>query len=123
MTAFSLEKRRLGLVLAQLMCSTPHTGAATGAISMQSEPPRLLVVDDDRAVLTLVGTGVSCLDVLRALRTLRPGCEAVLTTGYTSLHAAMDALKENGDAPGAPAGNGNGHGSGPDRTPSEIPAP
>jgi ActR/RegA family two-component response regulator len=58
-------------------------------------------VDDDRAVLTLVGTGVSCLDVLRALRTLRPQCQAVLTTGYSSLTAAVDALKDNVEAPGA----------------------
>ena len=84
---------------------------------MQSESPRLLVVDDDRAVLTLVGTGVSCLDVLRALRTLRPECEAVLTTGYASLRAAVDALRDSTDAHGAAATAG-GH----DR-PAEVPAP
>jgi len=60
---------------------------------MQIERPRLLVVDDDRAVLTLAGTGVTWLDVLRALRNLSPHCEAVLTTGYESLDAAVDALK------------------------------
>ena len=77
---------------------------------MQSEPPRLLVVDEDRAVLTLVGTGVSCLDVLRALRTLRPECEAVLTTGFSSLTDAVHALKD----PRAQA---------TDSQPSEVPAP
>jgi DNA-binding NtrC family response regulator len=86
---------------------------------MQSECPRLLVVDDDRAVLTLVGTGVSCLDVLRALRTLRPQCEAVLTTGFSSLEAAVDSLRENGDAPGTAPARANGH----ERIPAELPAP
>lgn len=62
---------------------------------MQTERPRLLVVDDDRAVLALVGTGVTCLDVLRALRSMRPHCEAVLTTGYESLDAAVEALRHN----------------------------
>lgn len=62
---------------------------------MQIQRPHLLVVDDDRAVLALVGTGVTCLDILRALRTLHPQCEAVLTTGYGSLDAAVDALKQN----------------------------
>lgn len=62
---------------------------------MQIQRPRLLVVDDDRAVLTLVGTGMTCLDVLRALRSMSPHCEAVLTTGYESLEAAVDALKGN----------------------------
>lgn len=57
--------------------------------------PHLLVVDDDRAVLTLVGTGVTCLDVLRALRTVSPQCEAMLTTGFESLDAAVTALKGN----------------------------
>ena len=69
---------------------------------MQIQRPRLLVVDDDRAVLTLVGTGMTCLDVLRALRSMSPHCEAVLTTGYESLEAAVDALKGNihdGDGP------------------------
>lgn len=86
---------------------------------MQSESPRLLVVDDDRAVLTLVGTGVSCLDVLRALRTLRPQCEAVLTTGFASLDAAVDALRDNAEAPGTAPARTNGH----ERTPGDFPAP
>ena len=53
------------------------------------------MVDDDRAVLTLVGTGVTCVDVLQALRGMSPHCEAVLTTGYETLGAAVDALKQN----------------------------
>ena len=72
---------------------------------MQTQRPHLLVVDDDRAVLTLVGTGITCLDILRALRRLSPQCEAVLTTGYESLDAAVDALKQSvheGSAPTAP---------------------
>ena len=72
---------------------------------MQIQGPRLLVVDDDRAVLTLVGTGVTCLDILRALRTMSPHCEAVLTTGYESLDAAVNALMHTineGDGPGRP---------------------
>jgi DNA-binding NtrC family response regulator len=65
--------------------------------------PHLLVVDDDRAVLTLVGTGVTCLDVLRALRTVSPQCEAVLTTGFESLDAAVTSLKHNlGDGEARP---------------------
>ena len=63
------------------------------AVGMQPQRPRLLVVDDDRAVLTLMGTGVTCFDVLRALRELRPHCEVVLMTGYTSLDDALDAVK------------------------------
>ena len=59
------------------------------------EHPRMLVVDDDRAVLSLIGTGVTCLDVLRALRNVSPGCEAVLMTGYQTFDAAIDALKQN----------------------------
>ena len=62
---------------------------------MQTQRPHLLVVDDDRAVLTLVGTGITCLDILRTLRSMNPQCEAVLTTGYESLDAAVDALKHN----------------------------
>ena len=72
---------------------------------MEIQRPRLLVVDDDRAVLTLVGTGVTCLDILRALRTTSPHCEAVLTTGYESLDAAVNALMHTineGDGPGRP---------------------
>ena len=34
--------------------------------------PHIFVVDDDRAVLSLVGTNVSCLEVLRALRSVSP---------------------------------------------------
>ena len=59
----------------------------------------MLVVDDDRAVLSLTGTGVSCLDVLRALRNVSPGCEAVLMTGYQTFDAAIDALKQNQSSP------------------------
>jgi two-component system, response regulator RegA len=62
---------------------------------MQTQRPRLLVVDDDRAVLTLIGTGVTCFDVLRALRDMRPQCEVVLTTGFASLDEAIDAAKRN----------------------------
>ena len=72
---------------------------------MQTQRPQLLVVDDDCAVLTLVGTGITCLDILRTLRSMSPQCEAVLTTGYESLGAAVDALKHSvheGSAPPAP---------------------
>lgn len=62
---------------------------------MKTLRPQLLVVDDDRSVLTLAGTGVTCLDILRALRSMSPQCEAVLTTGYGSLDAAVDALKHH----------------------------
>ncbi|MGH9255430.1 MAG: helix-turn-helix domain-containing protein [Vicinamibacterales bacterium] len=62
---------------------------------MQAERPRIFVVDDDRAVLSLAGTNVSCLEVLRALRHVNPQCEAVLTTGYQSVDAAVDALKRS----------------------------
>jgi two-component system response regulator RegA len=57
--------------------------------------PRLFVVDDDRAVLSLVGTAVTCLDVLKALRNLSPQCEAVLMTGYKDLETAVDAVKQS----------------------------
>jgi two-component system response regulator RegA len=68
---------------------------------MTTQRPRLLVVDDDRAVLTLMGTGVTCFDVLRALRDLRPHCEVVLMTGYASLDDALDAVKRGmHDPPG-----------------------
>ena len=60
---------------------------------MQIQRPRLLVVDDDRAVLTLEGTGVTCLDVIRALRDASPRCKAVLTAGYESLDAAVQELE------------------------------
>ena len=59
------------------------------------QQPRMLVVDDDRAVLSLTGTGVTCLDILRALRHVNPRCEAVLMTGYSTFDAAIDALKQN----------------------------
>jgi two-component system response regulator RegA len=51
------------------------------------------VVDDDRAVLSLMGSGVTCFDLLRALRELRPQCEVVLMTGYANLEDALDAVK------------------------------
>ena len=57
--------------------------------------PRLFVVDDDRAVLSLVGTTVTCLDVLQALRHVSPQCEAVLMTGYKDLETAVDAVKQS----------------------------
>jgi two-component system, response regulator RegA len=60
-----------------------------------SSNPRLFVVDDDRAVLSLVGTTVTCIDVLRALRDLSPQCEAVLMTGYKDLATAVDAVKQS----------------------------
>lgn len=62
---------------------------------MQTQTPRLLVVDDDRTILTLAGTGVTCLDVLKALRALNPHCEVVLMTGYTTIDAALDAMKRS----------------------------
>jgi two-component system response regulator RegA len=61
---------------------------------MERQRPRLLVVDDDRAVLSLMGSGVTCFDLLRALRELRPHCEVVLMTGYSSLDTALDAVKQ-----------------------------
>lgn len=76
---------------------------------MQTQPPRLLVVDEERSILTLVGTGVTCLDVLRALRNMRPHCEVVFTTGYESVDAAVEAVKRalepgvaHADHPGGP---------------------
>jgi ActR/RegA family two-component response regulator len=60
---------------------------------MQTQRPCLLVVDDDRAVLTLEGTGVTCLDVIRALQNASPRSKAVLTAGYKSLAAAVHALQ------------------------------
>ena len=56
--------------------------------------PRLFVVDDDGAVLSLVGTDMTCLDVLRALRSHSPQCEAVLMTGYKDLDSAVEAVKQ-----------------------------
>jgi ActR/RegA family two-component response regulator len=60
-----------------------------------SNSPRLFVVDDDRAVLSLVGTTVTCLDVLRALRHVSPQCEPVVMTGYKDLATAVDAVKQS----------------------------
>jgi len=57
--------------------------------------PCLFVVDDDRAVLSLVGTTVTCIDVLKALRNLSPPCEAVLMTGYKDLETAVDAVRQS----------------------------
>jgi DNA-binding NtrC family response regulator len=68
---------------------------------MQTQRPRLLVVDDDRAILTLVGTGVTCLDVLRALRDVSPQFEAVLMSGYSNLDAAVEAVKRSLQEPRA----------------------
>jgi DNA-binding NtrC family response regulator len=75
------------------------------------------VIDDDRAVLTLEGTGVTCLDVLRALRDASPRCKAVLTAGYESLDAAVYALQH-----GASHGAGSGEmGSRPGDESSQAP--
>lgn len=63
------------------------------SMAMQIQSPRLLVLDDDRAILLLVGTGVACLDVLKALREMSPQCEAVLMTGYSNVDGAVDAVK------------------------------
>ena len=71
---------------------------------MQTQRPHLLVVDDDRAVLTLIGTGVTCFDVLRALRDMSPHCEVVLTTGFASLDEAIDAVKRNMHDPAGTSG-------------------
>ena len=69
--------------------------------AMERQRPRLLVVDDDRAVLSLMGSGVTCFDLLRALRELRPQCEVVLMTGYSSLEDALDAVKRGMHEPAA----------------------
>ena len=60
---------------------------------MQTQRPRLLVVDDDRTILTLTGTGVTCSDVLRALRDISPHCEVMLMSGNSTLDAAVEAVK------------------------------
>ena len=75
---------------------------------MATEPdrPLIFIVDDDRAVLSLRGTGVSCLEVLRALRRVSPQCEAVLTTGYDTVEAAIEALREKVGCPEAAEGTG-----------------
>jgi two-component system response regulator RegA len=76
----------------------------------------LFVVDDDHAVLSLVGTNLTCLDVLRALRDVSPQCEAVLMTGYKDLETAVEAVKQSlpsaGERPGREASQ-----------PSQQPAP
>ena len=88
---------------------------------MQSQPPRLFVVDDDQAVLALVGTGMTCLDILRLVRNMSPQCEAVLTTGYANLGAAVDALKEKVQGvPSTASLQGPSGGEGMD---SDLPAP
>jgi len=87
---------------------------------MQTQHPRLLVVDDDRAILTLVGTGVTCLDVLKALRGMSPHCEAVLMTGYENLDAAVEAVKR-GMQPDQSGSLGTVHDIGQPRT--DITAP
>lgn len=79
---------------------------------MQTQRPRLLVVDDDRAILTLVGTGVTCLDVLRALRDSSPQFEAVLMSGYATLDTALEAVKRSLQEP-RPSASGAGDPGGP----------
>ena len=110
----------------------PDAACAGGAVSshMQNQRPRLLVVDDDRAILTLIGTialaegfdvattvdgedamqqlrlrpadlvlldlrmpGVTGLDVLRAIRDIRPKCKVVLMTGFGTIDSAVQAVK------------------------------
>ena len=70
-------------------------------MATESDRPLIFIVDDDRAVLSLMGTGVSCLEVLRALRRVSPQCEAVLTTGYDTVEAAIEALREKVGGPEA----------------------
>lgn len=74
---------------------------------MQTPHPRLFVVDDDRAVLSIAGTGLTCLDMLRALQNLSPECEAVLMTGYKNVDSAVEALRRSirqVESPPAPEG-------------------
>lgn len=66
---------------------------------MKTERPRLLVVDDDRAILTLVGTDVTCLDVLKVLRDMSPECELVLMSSHGSLDEAVEALRHTMQSP------------------------
>ena len=70
-------------------------------MAIDPDRPLIFIVDDDRAVLSLMGTGVSCLEVLRALRRVSPQCEAVLTTGYDTVEAAIEALREKVGGPGS----------------------
>src|SRR5918996_5873781 len=97
-----VSAQRVGAPIASMCRSDAPDVRGLERMAMQTQRPHLLVVDDDRAVLTLVGTGITCLDILRTLRSMNPQCEAVLTTGYESLDAAVDALKHNpqeGDVP------------------------
>ena len=70
------------------------------SMAMQSQSPRLLVLDDDRAIMLLVGAGVTCLDVLKALREMSPQCEVVLMTGYSDFDGAVDTIKRALDEQG-----------------------
>ena len=85
---------------------------------MATQRPRLFIIDDDRTVLSLAGTGVSCLEVLRALRNVSPQCEAVLMTGYTTLNAALDAVKHADEEEPRPA-----HAAAADGGSPTVPAP
>lgn len=77
-------------------------------MATEHDRPLIFIVDDDRAVLSLMGTGVSCLEVLRALRRVSPQCEAVLTTGYDTVEAAIEALREKVGGPEAADRTGAG---------------
>ena len=70
------------------------------SMAMQSQSPRLLVLDDDRAIMLLVGAGVTCLDVLKALREMSPQCEVALMTGYSDLDGAVDTIRRALDEQG-----------------------
>ena len=80
----------LAILEARLLCS----------MAMQSQSPRLLVLDDDRAIMLLVGAGVTCLDVLKALREMSPQCEVALMTGYSDLDGAVETIKRALDEQG-----------------------
>ena len=78
---------------------------------MQTQYPKLFVVDDDRAVLSIAGTGLTCLDMLRALQNLSPECEAVLMTGYKNVESAVEALSRSiraSEAPSVPGAGASG---------------
>ena len=66
---------------------------------MQTQRPQLLVVDDDRTILTLVGTDVTCFDVLTALREMSPQCEVRLMSGSSTLDAAVEAVPRGRQGP------------------------
>jgi two-component system response regulator HydG len=70
---------------------------------MQNRLPRLLVMDDERAILSLAGTGISCLDVLKALRGVSPQQCEVMMTSYPSIEAAVDAARRTMEELGHPA--------------------